>query len=233
MYFRQGDAQNAGVWFAKAIVIDPDRDTAYRFWGDALMKAGLPDQARVKYEEAFVAEPYSKPGWLALLHWARLTKTPVAVPQIGLPKFTVSDGVLVPDQALATEAVKGSGMASWTAYASCRVKHGPARMTGFGVNVDGSVTPTGSYHSLAEEMECLRATIVDLRARVSDGSVTQENLAPSLKVLLQLDKDGVLACWVLLSAADQGIRFDYPAYRKKHRDELVAYVDRYLLQRAP
>jgi tetratricopeptide (TPR) repeat protein len=39
-YFRQGDMDDAGIWYTKAIAIDPDRDTAYRYWGDALMKAG-------------------------------------------------------------------------------------------------------------------------------------------------------------------------------------------------
>ncbi len=233
MYFRQDETDNAGIWFAKAIAIDPDRDTAYRYWGDALMKAGKPDQARVMFEQAFVAEPYSKPGWLSLLQWARLTKTPVTVPQIALPKFTFSEGALVPDPALATDAAKSSGRAAWTAYETCRAKQmlaGGGR-SGFAVGADGSVTPTGSYHSLKQETECLRATLIDLRARMADGSVAEANLDPSLKVLAQLDKDAVLSCWILLNAADQGIRFDYPAYQKANRDELVAYVDRYLLHR--
>ena len=235
MYFRQGDADNAGIWYAKAIAIDPDRDTAYRYWGDALMKAGKPDQARVKFEQAFVAEPYSRPGWLSLVQWARLTKTPVTIPQIALPKFTISEGALVPDPALTTEAAKSSGRASWTAYESCRAKHLPVGggTSGFGVSADGSVTPTGNYHSLGQEVECLRATLIDLRIRMADGSISEANLDPSLKMLLQLDKDGVLPCWILLNAADQGIRFDYPAYRKANREELIAYVDRYLLHRAP
>jgi tetratricopeptide (TPR) repeat protein len=235
MYFRQGDTANAAVWYAKAIAIDPDRDTAYRYWGDALMKAGKPDEARVKFEQAFVAEPYSKPGWLSFLQWARQTKTPVVIPQVALPKFTVNEGKLVPDPALATEGAKSSGRAAWTAYETCRVKHAPVAgaTSGFAVSVDGSVTPTGSYHSLGQETECLQTTLVDLRARMADGSVPEQSLDPSLKMLLQLEKDGVLPCWLLLNAADQGIRFDYPAYRKTHRDDLVVYVDRYLLRRAP
>lgn len=235
MYFRQGDAEHAGLWYAKAIAIDPDRDTAYRYWGDALMKAGHPDQARGKYEQAFVAEPYSKPGWLSLMQWARLTKTPVTMPQVILPKFAVRDGALVPDPALTTEAAKSSGRTAWITYQTCRVKHLPAAgsTSGFSVGADGSVTPTGSYHSLNEETECLRATLVDLRAMIASGSVAESDLDPSLKELLHLEKDGVLPCWIFLNAADQGIRFDYPSYRKSHREELVAYVDRFLLQRAP
>ena len=34
--FRKEHFAQAGVWFAKAIDIDPNRETAYRYWGDAL-----------------------------------------------------------------------------------------------------------------------------------------------------------------------------------------------------
>ena len=34
----QGDLKTAALWFARAIAIDPDRETAYRYWGDAMMK---------------------------------------------------------------------------------------------------------------------------------------------------------------------------------------------------
>ncbi|MEJ7616397.1 MAG: hypothetical protein WKF30_05370 [Pyrinomonadaceae bacterium] len=30
----------AGEWFAQAIAINQDRETAYRYWGDALMAQG-------------------------------------------------------------------------------------------------------------------------------------------------------------------------------------------------
>jgi tetratricopeptide (TPR) repeat protein len=41
-YFRLKNGPDAGIWFAKAIAIDPDRETAYRYWGDALFQTGDP-----------------------------------------------------------------------------------------------------------------------------------------------------------------------------------------------
>lgn len=41
----------------------------------------------------------------------------------------------------------------------------------------------------------------------------------------------MLEPYVLLSAADDGIARDYPAYRAAHRDRLHAYVERYVLSR--
>src|SRR5205807_6320755 len=36
VYFKQHTYGSAGEWFARAIQINPNRETAYRYWGDAL-----------------------------------------------------------------------------------------------------------------------------------------------------------------------------------------------------
>ena len=46
-----------------------------------------------------------------------------------------------------------------------------------------------------------------------------------------LAKDGMLAPYVLISAADAGIAQDYAAYRAAHRDVLHAYVERYVVRK--
>jgi hypothetical protein len=58
-------------------------------------------------------------------------------------------------------------------------------------------------------------------------------LEPSIKSLLQLQKDGMLECWILLGGSDGGIRYDYPGYRQQNRELLVAYIDRYILNQTP
>src|SRR5262249_14269404 len=40
VYFRQHVFGSAGEWFARAIQIDPNRETAYRYWADALTQSG-------------------------------------------------------------------------------------------------------------------------------------------------------------------------------------------------
>jgi hypothetical protein len=37
----------------------------------------------------------------------------------------------------------------------------------------------------------------------------------------------------VLNGSDGGIRYDYPAYRKEHRELLVAYLEKYVLGRQP
>ena len=234
-YFRMADMTNAGVWYAKAIEIDPDRDTAYRYWADALIKTGDKDGAKVKVEQALIAEPYSKSAWLELQQWANLTKTPVALPRLVRPDFKTANGVLQADLSLATDP--GNGMKAWLVYEDCRVKHGGMTLSqaivGGASAANGQLTPTGYRHSLAEEGECLRATALELRTKIIEGTLIQSNLDPSLQTLLALDKTGLLDCWIVLNAADAGIRFDYPAYRKEHREKLANYIERYIIKAPP
>ncbi|SNS28239.1 Tetratricopeptide repeat-containing protein [Granulicella rosea] len=232
MYFRLKDAKNAGVWYQKAIDIDPNRETAWRYWGDVYLVGGSePALAKEKYEQAVIAEPYGRPGWLALQKWAKAVKGTVRTPVVALPKFSTPDGKLAPDPALATET--GNGHASWLVYEKERVAHGARTqfqpIVAGGSDANGQLTPTGYRHSLAEESASLRAMLLDVTAKLASGAVTQESLEPSLRTLLQLQKDGLLECWIVVNDADAGIRYDYPAYRKEHRDLLATYIDRYIV----
>ena len=51
VYYKQKQMDTAGQWFARAISINPDRETAYRYWGDALMGDSKVDEARAKFVE--------------------------------------------------------------------------------------------------------------------------------------------------------------------------------------
>jgi tetratricopeptide (TPR) repeat protein len=67
----QKDLKTAALWFARAIAINPDRETAYRYWGDAIMKYGDdPMAAREKFINAIVAEPYNRLAWQGIQQWA-------------------------------------------------------------------------------------------------------------------------------------------------------------------
>src|SRR5215469_10255829 len=70
VYFSEQAYNSAGEWFAKAIQLDPDKETAYRFWADALAAAGKNDAARENYIKAVIAQPYTRPPWTALRQWA-------------------------------------------------------------------------------------------------------------------------------------------------------------------
>lgn len=99
MYFKKGlrpgvgaEEKNrlmiqAGEWFARAIAIDPNLETAYRYWGSALMEQGRMDEALEKVIEAYITEPYARLSSQGLARWASMNNVRrLAHPQVeGLP----------------------------------------------------------------------------------------------------------------------------------------------------
>jgi tetratricopeptide (TPR) repeat protein len=224
---------NAGVWYAKAIAIDPDRENAYRYWGNALMDAGDTVGARVKFEQAIAAEPYTRSTYAGLQNWAAQTRTALVYPQVRRPDFAMTNGKIT-DASLTSET--GDGHSSWLVYAQTRLAHDPHvifnewMMAGSTPNTPQfNFVPTGYVHTLAEEVEAINAMLADVEKKLAAGSVTEEKLLPELKTMLQVQKDKMLEPFILLSFNDAGLRHGYPEYRAAHRDQVAAYIDRYLI----
>ena len=64
VYFKTADQVKAVEWFARAVAINPDRETAYRYWGDCLDEAG---QSRLKQATSLSkhTSPSLTTAWLA------------------------------------------------------------------------------------------------------------------------------------------------------------------------
>ena len=82
VYFVMKKLEPAAEWFQKAIEINPNIETAYRYWGDALMQFNQQDAALQKFIDAVVAEPYSPRSWAGLKQWADRTGHELAHPRI-------------------------------------------------------------------------------------------------------------------------------------------------------
>jgi len=231
-YFRMKDLSNAGIWFAKAIAIDPDRETAYRYWGDALFQAGDHTGAREKFVEAVVAEPYGNTPFSMLAQWAQHTGHQLVKPAITRPEFTTPDRVLRIDPELA--ASTKDGRSSWIIYQQYRVAHGARTLNQFivagGSDVNAVVTPSEYRHTIAEEHAALRAMLADIDAKLKSSTLTEANLDPSIRNVRNLEKADTLGAWIAINAADAGIRSDYPNYRVHHRQHLVDYVNTCLIR---
>ena len=79
-------------------------------------------------------------------------------------------------------------------------------------------------HSLAEELDALRAVIT---LATTDNKAKKMTL--SLAKLKELNDKGLLESYILLARADKGIYQDYAKYRKQNRDKLQRYVVEYIL----
>lgn len=225
VYFRRHDARQAGEWFQKAIDVDPDRETAYRYWGDTLAAAGDKDAALQKFIDAVVAEPYARKPWLGLSQWARANGATLRSPHVPVPKAPEASSndkskvaISFDTQSNEPAAVK----AAWLAYSSNRALW---LLKTFSKRFPGEET---YRHSLAEEAESLRIMLTVLQEMKAPPEILDD---AALRDLVQLGKDGMIEPYILLNAADDGIKVDYAAYRASHREQLHAYMEKYVVHR--
>jgi tetratricopeptide (TPR) repeat protein len=225
--YRQHDLPTAAEWFAKAIAIDPDRETAYRYWGDAIRLYGNdPEAAKNKFIDAIVAEPYNKYARQGLQQWAVQQKAVILPPKIDRPAAPTVDpnnpkNIKITIDPDLTDDKKHPGGSSWIVYPICRAGY-------LGDKFLKAFPSEKEYrHSLKEEDECLGTVLAVLRE--TKKNIPPDKLDESLRNLLEVYDAGMLDCWILINGADDGIAQDYPAYRDTHRQLLHDYLARFVV----
>jgi tetratricopeptide (TPR) repeat protein len=223
--YQQRDLKTAGKWFAQAIAINPDKETAYRYWGDAMMKLGNdPMAAKGKFLDAVVAEPYSKYAWQGVRQWAQTVKATIIAPKIDRPAGPITDpkkpnNITINIDPSATDDKTHPGASAWLMYSIVRAGYR-------GDEFKKNFPEEKEYrHSLKEEDAALSL----VAENVAEKKIKPAKLDESLRNLVDLNQAGMLDCWILISAADRGIAQDYDGYRKEHRQLLHDYLDRYVV----
>ncbi len=213
--FRSEQFDKAGAWFAKAIAIDANRETAYRYWGDALNARGKSNEARDKFVDAIVAQPYSRQAYVGLTQWADGHKVPLGHPNIMPPNSTNTQGgqtTLSIDPKILNS---NDGSNEWLMYDLTRIAWAKG-------DFFKNYPDEKEYrHSLKEEAAALRMVAEAAAKDLKSGKI--KALEPSLAMLVKLNEDGFLEAYVLFAHPDQGIARDYAAYRKDNREKLRRY----------
>jgi len=221
VYLQKGDYEQAEVWYQKAIAIDPTREIAYRYSATPLEKQGKTIEARDRYIEAYITEPYSKFAQAGLLQWGQVTKTTLAHPRIDIPVTVTYDAngkvnINLDANVLLSKAEDGSS--AWIIYGGTRKAWHDEKF------VKTYPNETAYRHSLAEEVDALQAV---LSLATTDKKV--KKLSPALAKLKKLNDEGLLEAYILIAMADAGIAKDYPGYLQQHRDKLRQYVVEYVV----
>ncbi len=223
--FRNEHFQQAGVWFAKAIAINANRETAYRYWGDALDAQGRTDEARNRFVDAIIAEPYSRTARVGLMQWADRHMASLSHPTIDIPTAVTSKKPGEINITVDELALKGSdddGSAAWMTYGIVRSawmdKKDGRRSEKF---AKAYPSESAYRHSLAEEVDALRGVLESVQVQMKENRI--KKLTPSLENLMKLSDAGLIEAYVLLARPDEGIVRDYVAYRKANRDKLRQY----------
>jgi len=212
---QRGDFSQASAWYEKAIAIDPTIEAAYRYSATPLMKQGKIEEARERYIEAFITEPYNRFARAGLIQWAQVTKTTLAHPQIDVPTKVTFDAKGDANVSLDAGALStpDDGSFAWLIYGGTRSVWRKEKFA--------QTFPNERVyrHSLAEEAAALRS-VVSLATR----NQKTKTLNPSLAKLKQLDEEGLLEAYILLAQPDEGIAADHPTYLKANREKLHRYV---------
>ena len=227
VYFKQHTYGSAGEWFARAIQNDPNRETAYRYWGDALVAMGKEDEARSKFIDGIVADPYTRRSWTGLQNWLQRNK--VELNNVKLKdrsSVTVKDGKninLTLDSSLAKDDPDAQ---AWMSYGLDRAAWHTEE------SEKESPKISRDRRTLQEEAHALNFMITVLKEQ-KDYEKRLAKLDPSLQALIKIQKAGFLDPFVLLNRADAGIAQDYPAYRAAYRDKIRSYLDDFMVPKTP
>jgi tetratricopeptide (TPR) repeat protein len=222
---RGSNFDQAGEWFAKAITINPDRETAYRYWANTLLAHDKDEEALPKYIDAIVAEPYNQLVYTGLYKWGQKNKAPLRHPLIEIPANVSSPKSGEVNITVDDAALKGSdsdGSAAWMMYGIVRAgwmnKKDGGRSDKF---AQAYPKETAYRHSLAEELDALRGVAEGVRTQTKENRV--KKLTPSLENLMKLTDAGLVEAYVLFVRADEGIAEDYIPYRQANREKLRRY----------
>lgn len=211
----------AGIWFGKAVAIDPNRETAYRYWGDALDGQGKIEAARDKFVEAIVADPSSERAYMGLTQWGQRHRVRMGHPVVEIPANVSS---LKPGEiniSVADPASKDDGGAAWLVYALTRGSWANTK-TGLSDKFAKAYPGEKEYrHSLAEEVDALKLTAQSVSEQLKGKKVSQ--LHPSLATLMRLHEADLIEPFIFFAKADRGIVRDYAAYRTTNREKLKQY----------
>ena len=226
--FVQKDLNTAAQWFARAIGVDPNRETAYRYWGDALVRlGGDPAEAKEKFIEAVVAEPYNGYAMQGIKQWAQTKKAVLLAPKIEPPPAPVADprkpgNLTVKSDPATAGDKKQPGASLWLTYNQVRASYQRDQFK-------KDFPKEKEYrHTLREE----HAALTSVAQAIKDANLRKSDLDESLRNLVELNDAGMLDCWILISGADPGIQQDYDAYRKEHRQLLHDYLARFVVHEA-
>jgi tetratricopeptide (TPR) repeat protein len=227
-YFKQQNQVSAVEWFARAVEINPDRETAFRYWGDSLWTSGKSSDAREKYIRAIIAEPYNRSSWVGMSQWVQRTKV-----TLHWVKLQDKSNVSVQDNQQINITIDSSSLSKNDPAGAGWLIYGMNRALWHKDKFQKEFPNEPKYrHTLREESDSLHSMVTAITGD-KGFEKHKKDLDPALIDLVQLEKSGLLEPFALLNRADGEIAQDYATYRETHRDVIYRYFDEFVVPKAP
>jgi len=228
VFYKQHKPGSAGEWFKRAIQIDLNRETAYRYWGDALVSLGDLRTAREMFIQAVVAVPYGKNSWMGLNQWAERNKVKLNWVRLQ-DKSSVSqkDGKNINITLDSGFGKKDDpNLTAWMSYSMERALwHGDKFKKEF-------PNEPKYRRTLQEESDSLHLMVTVLTEQ-KNFDKKKKDLDPALLQLIAIDQAGLIEPFVLLNRADNEIAQDFVAYRSINRNKIYRYLDEFVFPKTP
>ena len=225
-YDRKDDFAGASQWYERTMRLDPDVETAFRYYADMLARQGDMTKARSMLIHAAVAEPYNKIVWREIRAWALINNTAFNVVYLPIPLVAADGSIQFPHPA---SAQPPQLLSAWRAY------HAVIADWRKGGKFEKQFPQETTYrHSLPEESEALAAAarvLQTLRQDEKSAELVTGNTVAGM--LLKLHETVLIDPYVLFSLGDDGIARDYNAYRAANRTKLEEYMDKFVMPPAP
>lgn len=222
-YFASNHFPEAIEWFKKATIIDQNRETAYRYCGDALMRLGKKDDALDQYLSAIIAEPYNGYPWRGL--------------NTGLKAFLLKPWPPARDVPVGGLSVGEKGVEIHLSDAGDTLQIGylMARAEWYDKNHKAKSPKETLYRQTLEEevhgLEMLLKIYDELKQaeQKPDSPKISEAVSKSMAELTEIKNAGLLEPHILFFRANKDLAQDYPAYRDANREKLKAYLLKFYL----
>lgn len=213
-YVFKKDWANAEKSYQKAIAIDPTRETAYRYSATPFMKQKKYDEARDRYIESWITEPYSRMSPNGITQWAEVTGAKLGHPKVTFPEIEINESGQV---TMAAPVGKTDYNSEWKTYIATRVSWRKEKFA--------KAFPNEKQyrHTLQEELEAIRTVLKSAKEEKSANA--------QFDILQKLDNEGLLESYILMAQADEGIAEDHADYLKNNRPKLRQYVLNYVIQK--
>ena len=188
------------------------------------------DEARTKFMQAVVADPYNKSPWMGLNQWADANKVKLNFIRLK-DKSSVSAGGdkkinITLDSSVGKDDQSG---AAWLAYSMNR-----ALWQGDKFKKEFPNEPK-YRHTMKEEADSLHM-MASVLSELNDPKKKNKNKVepdPLLVQLIKIDQAGLMEPFVLLNRADAEIAQDYEMYRNTNRDKIMRYMDEIVVPKTP